>query len=145
MATWPGCGQPAETTSPAAPCAAAIRTSCARSLVEPCALASASANGAAWSTSAWMAGEDRPSAVARSLRPKGFSSSCGARVDLDVRAEDPSDAAREAFAAANNDGVRAELGADLRQDLLEAAAAERLGLEGRIHVHHSIGTRRPRP
>ena len=50
-----------------------------------------------------------------------------AGVDLDVGAlEEAGDAAREALAAAQHDGVRAELGADLRQHLLEAAAAEGL-------------------
>ena len=49
-----------------------------------------------------------------------------ARLDLDVGAlEEPADAAGEALATADDDGVRAELGADLRQDLVEAAAPER--------------------
>ncbi len=56
-------------------------------------------------------------------------------VDLHVGAlEEAGHAAREALAAADHDGVGAELGAHLREHVVEAAAAEGLGISSRIHV-----------
>ena len=89
---------------------------------------------------AWIAGEARPSAVGAVVARLERASRRGSaerRLDLDVRLlEEAAHAARETFAAAEHDGVGAELGADLRQQLLEGAAAEGLGvvLEGRVHV-----------
>ena len=62
-----------------------------------------------------------------------------AGVDLDVGLlEEPAHAPRETLAAAQHDGVGAEFGPDLRQQLFERAAAVGLGvgfrLERRIHV-----------
>ena len=101
------------------------------------ALASASENGAACCTSAWMPGVARPSAVARSVRSSERLLVRERRpcVDLHVGAlEEAGHAAREALAAADHDGVGAELGAHLREHVVEAAAAEGLGIGSRIHV-----------